>query len=296
MIARDLIVKSAIAALLTAAAAGFAAPPALAHTPYIVPVTFAPERDWVGVHGGMSEEAAFVPDFAIRGAGDWVVTGPDGVQTGATPTTLKSANLLDAALPTAGTYRLSTGERQGRAGKAVKVGGVWRAVRPAPADGAPAGSPRPMEAEAVGGAGPINAADVPAGAEIIDIQGYLIAETYVSRGAPTPGALKALGKGLELEPATHPNEIYLDDGFSFRMLIDGKPASGLRFTVYRGGESYEGERTAIEGRTDVDGRATVSFTKPGVYMLEARYPGPPAPDAMPAARTWIYTLSFEVTP
>lgn len=67
---RDLIVKSAIAALLTAAAVGFAAAPALAHTPYLVPTTFAPEREWVGVQGGMSEEAAFVPDFAIRGSGD----------------------------------------------------------------------------------------------------------------------------------------------------------------------------------------------------------------------------------
>lgn len=296
MIARDLIVKGAIAALLTAAAVGFAAAPARAHTPYVVPVTFAPERDWVGVQGGMSEEAAFVPDFAIRGAGDWVVTGPDGVQTKAAPTTLKSANMLDAALPSEGTYRISTGERPGRAGKAARIDGVWRAVRPAPAAGAPAAAARPMEGEAEGGAGPINAADLPAGAEIIDTQGYLIAETYVSRGAPTPGALKASGKGLELEPVTHPNEIYLDDGFSFRMLVDGKPAAGLRFTVYRGGESYEGERTAIEGATDADGKATVSFRKPGVYMLETRYPGSPAAGGAPAARTWLYTLSFEVTP
>ncbi|MDO9472605.1 MAG: DUF4198 domain-containing protein [Caulobacter sp.] len=296
MITRDLIVKSAIAALLTAAAVGFAAGPALAHTPYIVPVTFAPDRDWVGVQGGMSEEAAFVPDFAIRGAGDWVVTGPDGVQTRAAPTTLKSANMLDAALPTEGTYRISTGERPGRAGKAAKVGGVWRAVRPAPAAGAPAGPARPMEDDAGGGAGPINAVDVPAGAEIMDTQSYLIAETYVSRGAPTPGALKPVGRGLELEPITHPNEIYLDDGFTFRVTVDGKPASGLRVTAYRGGETYDGERTAIEATTDADGKASLGFAKAGAYLLETHYPDAPPASAAPASKTWVYTLSFEVTP
>jgi len=66
--------------------------------------------------------------------------------------------------------------------------------------------------------------------------------------------------------------------------------------VPAGAESYEGERTAIEAATDADGKATVSFRKPGVYMLETRYPGRAASDAAPAARSWLYTLSFEVTP
>lgn len=293
---RDLIVKGAIAALLTAAAVGFATAPALAHTPYVVPFTFAPERDWVGVQGGLSEEAAFVPDFAIRGGGDWFMTAPDGSRSAVTPSDFKSVNVLDAPLPVEGTYRISTGERPGRAGKGAKVDGVWRAVRPAPAAGAPAGPPRPMEGEAEGAADPINAADVPAGAEIIDTQSYLIAETYVSRGAPTPGALKASGNGLELEPVTHPNEIYLDDGFSFRLLVDGKPAPGLRLTAYRGGETYDGERTAIEATTDANGKASLSFAKAGVYMLETHYPAASPAGARPASKTWVYTLSFEVTP
>lgn len=297
MSARNLFLKAGAAALLTAAAMAFGVGSAEAHTPYVVPYTFSPERDYVGVQGGMSEEAAFVPDFAIRGNGDWTVVGPDGVATKVPQTAFKSVVIVEAPLPAQGTYRIGTGERPGRAGKAALVDGVWRQVRPAPAGGAPAGParPRPMDDDE-GGAGPIDAGDVPAGAQTVETQGFMIAETYVSRGAPTPGALKASGKGFELEPITHPNEIFLDEGFTFRALVDGKPVAGLKLTVYRGGEGYEdGKRTAIEATTAADGKATIKFEKPGVYMLETRYPGQAGPGQQPAARSWVYTLSFEVT-
>lgn len=293
MTARGLIVKGGIATLLTTAAVLFAMAPAQAHTPYIVPTTFAPERDYVGVSGGMAEEAFFIPDFAIRGAGDWIVVGPDGVARAVAPTTLKSVTVLDAPLPAEGTYRIGTGERPGRAGRQVKVDGVWRAVRPAPAPGAAAPQRRMDEDAPAGAVGPIDADKVPAGAETVDVQGYLVAETYVTRGAPTP--VKPAGKGFEIEPITHPNEIFLSDGFSFRALIDGKPVAGQTIHVYRGGEAYDSKRTTIETKTGADGKATIRFEKAGVYLLETRYPGRAAPGAAPAAKTWTYTLTFEVT-
>jgi len=293
MAARGLIMKSGLAALLTTTAVAFAVAPALAHTPYVVPTTFAPERDYVGVSGGMAEEGFFIPDFAIRGSGDWVVTGSDGVAKPATPTTLKSVTVLDAPLPAEGTYRIGTGERPGRAGKQAKIDGVWRAVRPAPAPGAAAPQRRMDEDAPAGANGPIDADKVPAGAETVDVQGYLVAETYVTRGAPTP--VKVSGKGFEIEPITHPNEIFLSDGFVFRALVDGKPVAGQHVSIYRGGETYESRRTALEATTAADGKATVKFEKPGVYVIETRYPGQAAPGATPATKTWIYTLSFEVT-
>ena len=300
MTARQLILKGGIAVLLTTAAVVCAVTPASAHTPYIVPTTFAPERDVVAVQGGMSEENAFIPDFGLRGDGDWSVTGPDGVTTPAKPANFKAITILEASVPTAGTYRISTGERPGRGGKAAKVDGVWRSVRPAPPAGAPAAPAGPArmergEGEGARGPGPINAADVPAGAETIDTQGFQIAETYVSKGAPSAAALKPRGKGFEIEPITHPNEIFLDDGFTFRALVDGKPVAGLQVAVHRGGELYDAGRTMIEATTGADGKATIKFAKAGAYMLETRYPGQSAPGAAPAARSWTYTLSFEVT-
>lgn len=288
MITKDLFVKAGVAALLTAAAVAFAAQPAAAHTPYVVPITFSPERDYVAVQGGLSKEAAFVPDFAIRGGGEWIIVAPDGASTKATPVHLKSLNVLEVPLPAKGTYRIGTGDRPGRALKFAKVNGAWRVVRPAPAAGAPAPAPSSST-------GPLNAADVPAGAEVVDMQSYVVAETYVSRGAPSTGALKTSGKGFELEPVTHPNEIFLDEGFTFRALVDGKPVNGLNVTVFRGGEGYQDKRTAIEATTAADGKATVKFDKPGIYMLETRYPGATVPGAAPSPRVWIYSLSFEVT-
>jgi hypothetical protein len=299
MTARKMMTKSGLAALLGGAAIALAATPAAAHTPYVVPFTFSPERDYVGVEGGMAEEAFFIPDFGIRGSGDWIVIGPDGAAKPVTPTALKSVTVVDAPLPTEGTYRIGTGERPGRAGKSAKVDGVWRNVRPAPPAGAaPAAGPaRPMERrdddDAARGPGPINAADIPAGAEVIDFQSFLVAETFVTRGAPTP--VKPLGKGFEIEPITHPNEIFLDDGFTFRAVVDGQPIAGLPISIYRGGEAYAEGRTVIEVKTGADGKATIKFDKPGVYLLNTRYPALPVPGAAPALKNWGYSLTFEVT-
>lgn len=290
MAVRTMMIKSGLAALL-AGTALIAAAPALAHTPYVVPFTFSPERDYVGVEGGMAEEGFFIPDFAIRGAGDWSVVGPDGVAKPVTPTTLKSVTVVDAPLPAEGTYRIGTGQRPGRQGKVAKVDGVWRQVRPDPAPGA--APQRRMDNDEESATGPIEASKVPAGAEIVETQGILIAETYVTRGAPTP--VKPTGQGFEIEPVTHPSEVYLDDGFTFRALVDGKPVPGLKVTIYRGWETYAAKRTAIEATTGADGKAQVKFEQPGAYVLETRYPGPQAPGAAPAAKTYIYTLSFEVT-
>lgn len=287
------IVKIGVAALLLAAATSLAVTPAAAaHKPYVLPFNFSPDRDYVGVEGGMVEDAYFVPDFAIRGSGDWVVIGPDGVANAAKQTSLKSIEVLDAPLPVEGTYRIGTGARPGRSGKAARIDGVWRSVRPAPAPGAP---PRRAEPQAESATGPIEADKVPAGAEVIETQGFLIAETYVTRGTPNAGALKPSGKGFEVEPITHPNEIFVDEGFSFRTLVDGKPAANLAISVYRGDESYDEGRTTIEAKTDAEGKVTLKFPKPGVYMINTRYPGQTAPGAAPAPRNWGYSLTVEVT-
>ncbi len=293
MAVRNTMIKGGAAALLAGTTLLFAAGSALAHTPYVVPFTFSPERDYVGLEGGMAEEGFFIPDFAIRGSGDWTVVGPDGVARPIAPTTLKSVTVVDAPLPTEGTYRIGTGQRPGRQGKVAKIDGVWRQVRPDPAPGAAPPQRRMDEEPGAANTGPIDASKVPAGAQIVDTQGILIAETYVTRGAPTP--VKPTGAGFEIEPITHPSEVYLDDGFTFRALVDGKPAPGLHVTIYRGGETYAAKRTAIEATTGADGKASVKFEQPGAYILETRYPGPPAAGAAPAAKTYVYTLSFEVT-
>lgn len=256
---------------------------AAAHTPYLKPTNFGPDRAFVTVEAALGE-SFFAPDFPIRSAGDYWVTGPSGVPAKADAVTaLKEFTAIEVSLPAEGTYRISTGERAGRTTTWARIDGAWRIVRAAGGEpGRPADPSRFVEAAAV-----------PPDAKTVTSQSVSRAETYVSRGAPTREALKPAGQGLELDPVTHPNEIFAGEAFKFRMLMDGKPLPGVAFTVARGGDAYADSRYAFAGHTDATGAGAVTFAQPGVYLLEADYPAPGASD--PGPRAAQYTLTFEVT-
>lgn len=264
---------------------------AQAHSPFLQPLNFAPSRDYVTVIGGMHEESAFVSDFAIR-PGDLFVVGPDGARARLEgQATLKGITAVDVPLPGPGTYKITTGDRTGRDATLAKVDGVWRMVRPAGGPGRPAGGGEHGE-----GPGPIEASAVPAGAPTVKTSALLKAETYVSRGAPSAGALKASGQGYELEPVTHPNEIFLDKGFRFRLLVDGKPAQGAKVLVRRADEAYAEKKTELTLTADAAGAATLKPAKPGAYILETKWPAVPPAGAEPAAKSYTLTVAVEVTP
>lgn len=260
---------------------------AAGHMAYLAPLTFAPKRDVVTIEAGMSEEAhMFVPDFPIRGAGDFTVTGADGQVAKVTAvTTLREMAVLEAPLPAEGTYRISTGERPGRSAKWAKIEGAWRMVRPA---GAPAGPPRPPGA----GAGPIEESALPPGAEVMTSESFLRADLYVSRGAPQ-SLPKPVGKGLEIAPLNHPNDLYAGDALKFQILNDGQPVAGALLTIVRANDAYADEHFTWSGVSQTEGQA-VSVAKPGVYVLQAQFPQR-VEGAPPLARSATTTLTFEVT-
>jgi hypothetical protein len=263
------------------------------HMPYLEPKTFGPRRDVVTVEAAMAEEATlFVPDFTIRGSGDYVVTDPSGATKKIEGvTTLKELAIFEAPTPADGTYRITSGERAGRSGKLAKIDGVWRNVRPT------GGAPRPPENGAPPPAnGPIDEAQIPAGAEAMTTQSYLKADVYVSRGAPTATALKPTGQGLEIAPLTHPNEAFAGEAFKFRLLVDGQPLAHAPFTVSKAREGYEPQRFTTGGAAGADGAAQVTLAKPGIYVIQVQNPvrveGQPP---VPAAKSLTTTLTFEVT-
>lgn len=268
-----------IAVLMGAMAVAGAA--VAAHMPYLKPTTFTPRRDSVTLESAMSADMFFLPDFPIRGEGDYWATGPSGETVKASNATVhKEFAVAEVALPTPGTYRLSTGERQGRATKFARIGGEWQMVRPA-------GSP--------GGRG-VEESAVPAGAETMTATSYLRAEAYVTRGAPDRGALKASGKGLELDPITHPSEIFAGEAFKFRLLNDGQPAADAAFAIYRAGDQHAEIRYTYSAKADAAGAASVTFDQAGIYVLIASYP-PRTPGApmTPVPKSSTYSLTFEVT-
>ncbi|WP_304218611.1 DUF4198 domain-containing protein [Phenylobacterium aquaticum] len=273
----------AVLALAPAASAG--------HMAYLAPLTFAPHRDMVTVQAAMSEEAhMFVPDFPIRGAGDFMVTGPDGVAAKITSVTvLKEMAIVEAPLASEGTYRISSGERDGRSAKWARIDGVWRMVRGA--GGPPRPSPPPGEAPRA--EGPIDEAAVPAGAETLQSISTQRADLYVTRGAPKAFP-KPVGQSLEIAPLSHPNDLYAGDAFRFQVLVDGQPAVGATLSIVRANDAYAAQHFTWSGTTKGGAGEAVTFDQPGVYVIQAQYP-PRVEGAAPVAKSMTATLTFEVS-
>lgn len=289
-------------ALLVGTATLLSVPAAQAHTPFLLPLEFGVSRDHVTLQAALTEDLYFVPDLPIRNA-DYYVIGPDGQRARLDALAqLKDFTAIEVPLPATGTYKFTTGDQSARISKMALIDGQWRQVRPAGAK-APVPETKPGEAQPPAAqAAPtddkrpraIDEAIIPAGTQVIEVQAVQRVETYVTRGAPSNDALQASGRGFEVRPITHPNEIYLDRGFTFEVLNDGKPVRDVAFAVYRGGNAYDDKKIAQEARSDANGRVTLNFERPGIYLMNTRYPARRGPAEAPASRTTTYTMTFEV--
>jgi len=279
-----------------------AAQAAMAHTPYLLPVSFSITRPHVSLQAGISDDLFFLPEGPVRG--DFYAVAPNGSRSKLNSVTvLKDFTVIEADIPDAGTYKLATGDEGARITKLVKLDGRWLMVRQPPAAGdasAPAAAPAPGGASAPQRpAGPprfIDAAAVPAGVETMETRSFQRLETYVTKGAPSKAALAISGQGFEVRPLTHPNEIFIDQGFAFEALADGQPVKEQKFTVFHGGNAYDEKKVYAEIATDAQGRAQLKFDKPGIYLMTSRYPAASATPAgaAPPPKSYGYTLTFEV--
>jgi hypothetical protein len=302
MLRKNLPLRTSVLSLAAVATAW----PALAHTPYLLPNTFDAERTRVTIQGALTEDDYFNPDIALN-VPAITETLPSG-QTAELKPNIKLSDLtvFEAPLDQDGTYRFTTGQFAGRKSTYAHVGDKWLMIRqPRPGGGRPGGegAPRPAgegppKPPGGDGDGPpgIAEADVPAGAETRVSEQVQVVETYVSKGAPTQGPLKTTGQGFELKPITHPNAVFVDQGFAFELIVDGKPVANQAISVYRSGNIYDDKRIAVTLKTDVAGKGKISFTQPGVYLLTTSYPASrPAPGEAPPAHSYTYSLTFEVT-
>jgi uncharacterized GH25 family protein len=123
-------------------------------------------------------------------------------------------------------------------------------------------------------------------------------ETIVTLGAPTTATFEITGEGLEFVPVTHPNDLYAEEGATFKFYLDGKPWTGGKVTVIPGGDRYRNTVDAIELETGNDGSFTVKWPKAGRYWLEASA-GPSREEAREATglvANASYVGVFEVLP
>ena len=113
------------------------------------------------------------------------------------------------------------------------------------------------------------AKQVPAGAaDLKTIRSFNRNEVFVTRDKPTTDVFKPTGKGLELSPITHPNDLVAGEAASFRFLIDGKPAADLEVTIAEGGSRYS-PRPDMKVKTGADGVVKFTLPEAGMYWINA---------------------------
>lgn len=253
--------------LLAAAAALLSIPAGLsAHRMWLLPsgTVFSGTDDWVTVDTAISNDL-FYADHQPGRLEQVKVWQPDGtpgqVQNGATG---RYRAVFDVRLDKPGTWKIGT-EMSGVTGS-FKVGGVERRIGgrggpPGGGMGGPGGAVRRP---------PVAIADLPADATDVKLtETSSRNEIFVTAGAPTTTVFTPTGKGLELAPVTHPDELVAGETATFRFLIDGRPAPGLKVTVIPGGKRYRDDEGARELTTGADGVLAVSWPAAGMYWLNA---------------------------
>jgi hypothetical protein len=89
---------------------------------------------------------------------------------------------------------------------------------------------------------------------------------FVTREKPSTPKIE--GKGFEFDFKVHPNEISVQSGLKFIALVDGKPASGVEFEVFKqgGDDSFKTLKSNPAGLVDL------RFAQAGLYVLRAQAP------------------------
>ena len=248
-----------LAAALVIAATG----PAAAYTSYILPADFSPESE-------MQLEAAFASTFftpAIGLPADMTMLNPNGARvTFDRVETSNQVTRAHAGVTRPGTYRISTGERMGAISTLVGENGAWRPL---------------AQGEAA-----------PEGAETRTLQTVTVADTFFSVGAPNRTVVDQHVGTLALHPVTHPNQVLVANGFVVELLFNGAPFANMPLVLYENGDADSDVGTYVV--TDASGRATLTFSAPGRYVVAARHRTDAPAGADAQVRSYTTTLTFEV--
>ncbi len=242
--------------LFAVAAAGLAlALPltASAHRAWMVPAFTVVSGDgaWVTVDAAVSNEL-FYPDHRPVRLESITVLAPDGsvdkLQNGLTG---QYRSTFDVQLNKPGTWKFVTASNTVQA--SWTENGVVKRFRGSAED---------------------FAKQVPAGAaDLKTIKGSNRNETFVTRDKPTTEVFKPTGKGLELVPITHPNDLVATEAASFKFLLDGKPAADLDVTFVPGGSRWRATPGEIKVKTGPDGVLKFTLPEAGMYWINASVRG-----------------------
>lgn len=264
-------IKQTLAALALAALSLQAS----AHRPWLLPTaTLVDSREaWVTIDGAVSENLFDFDHLPLKLDGV-AIAGPDGAPVAMPAVTMgKLRSSFDLKLDQPGTYKIAlvtnTVMASYKAGDEVKR---FRGSEEAFAKEVPANAP-----------------------ELKTTYQSARLETFVTNLKPTDGALKASGRGLEMVPLTHPNELRAGEAARWRFQLDGKALPKFAFSLVPGGVRYRGVLGEIRLVTDAKGEAAVTLPDAGMYWLNANYPeaGGKGPGE-PGSRRYSYAATLEI--
>ncbi|GAA4436192.1 DUF4198 domain-containing protein [Bremerella cremea] len=221
---------------------------AFAHKVWLLPsqTVLSGAEPLVTVDAAVSNDLFYFNHFPLS-LTNLTVTAPDGTKVEAeNQATLRYRSVFDVPLKQEGTYRIAV-INQGLFGNWEENGERrrWRGTPETFAKEVPADATNLQVSESVGRV-----------------------ETFVTNGAPTEKVFETTGKGIELVPVTHPNDLYVGEEAKFRLLVDGKPKAGLTVEIVRGGTRYRDKQEEMHLTTNAQGEITVEWKEPGMYWLE----------------------------
>ncbi|MEC7120830.1 MAG: DUF4198 domain-containing protein [Pseudomonadota bacterium] len=271
-----------------------------AHTasPFLMPEQFDTKHDNITLQSGITVEKYYVPSRNYSSTFQY--TRPDGTTESISKTAdFQRFSVLEIDTPTDGTYHVQSAKTPSSQIKFVQVDGRWLRIR----DQRPVATTSPNTATAATPSTTprrfIFADEIKPDMPTHHVNVIQLAETYISKGAPTPLA-KPTGKGFEIVPITHPNEVYASEAFEFLAQYDGKPLADLELEAYQGSGTYDQTSTKDLGhfKTDAQGKVSIPLNNiAGVYLISTQYP-PVSRDntQRPHDQIYLYGLTFQATP
>ncbi len=235
---------------------------ASAHRSWMLPSStiVAGKEPWISVDAAVSNDVFYFEHNALN-VDTVAVIQPDGSAGKVeNPAKGRYRSVFDVKLPMPGTYKVALVNDMMTA--SFKVGEETKRLR---------------------GTRESLAKDIPAEAQDLRVnQAASRMEFFVTSGSPTRETLKPSGRGLEMEPVTHPNDLVAGETAKFRFLVNGKPTAGLNVLLIPGGNRYRDALNELRFTTDAKGEIQVKWPSAGMYWLNASpvQPGGPGGDAM----------------
>lgn len=249
---------------------------AQAHRQWMMPssTVLSGEESWVTVDAAVSNDLFYFEHQPMR-LDAVKAQAPDGTEVKVeNPATGRYRSTFDVHLTQKGTYKIAS-----------VVTGVMGSYK---LNGEEKRLPRGTTSATLAAAIPAGATDVRT-TEVVNRN-----ELFVTLGEPTAKVLETTGKGLELAPVTHPNDLVSGEAATFQFLLDGKPAAGLGVTVIPGGIRYRDSLGQMDLKTDAQGKVSVTWPTPGLYWINATIGGSPEEGGPAPARRASYATTVEV--